>query len=268
MSASLDFADLEQLIVALARAAGEVALPYFRGTFALDDKGAGKAKFDPVTEADKNAEAAIRKILAERRPDDAILGEEYGATNQGAELEWVIDPIDGTRAFIAGLPLWTTLIALRVEGQPRLGVIAQPYLNEIFVGGPGGSRLIRGELERRLKVRPCPKLTDAALATTDVHLFNGAEAGAFEQVRAAARYARFGCDAYAYAMVAMGGLDLVVESGLKPWDWCALVPVVEGAGGVVTNWRGETPDGSGQIAAAGDRACLDEALVALKRSSK
>jgi histidinol phosphatase-like enzyme (inositol monophosphatase family) len=268
MPAPFDAIDLEALIIALARAAGEAALPYFRGEYAQEDKSGGVGRFDPVTEADRNAEAAVRKLLAEHRPHDGIIGEEYGTWSEGADLVWVIDPIDGTRAFISGLPLWCTLIALRVEGRPLLGVISQPYLGEIFFGGPHGSRLIRGEEERPLKVRPCPLLTDAVISTTDPKLFDGAEAAAFEQVRAAARLARYGCDAYAYAMVAMGRMDLVLETSLKPWDWEPLVPVVEGAGGIVTNWRGGKPDYTGQIAAAGDRACLDEALVALKRAGK
>jgi histidinol phosphatase-like enzyme (inositol monophosphatase family) len=264
---SADFAELEALIVALARAAGEAALPFFRGEYAQSDKGAG-GRFDPVTEADQKAEAAVRRLLAERRPQDGIVGEEYGAEGEDKDFVWVIDPIDGTRAFISGLPLWTTLIALRVQGRPTLGVIAQPYLGEIFVGGPSGSRLLTAAGERRLQVRPCPRLTQATLSTTDPELFDGAEAGAFAQVRAAARLARYGCDAYAYAMLAMGRMDLVIEAGLKPWDWEPLVPVVEGAGGVVRNWRGQAPDAAGQIAAAGDPACLEEALVSLKRSAK
>jgi histidinol phosphatase-like enzyme (inositol monophosphatase family) len=268
MPSTFDIPALEDLIIALARAAGEAALPYFRGEYAQEDKSGGKGRFDPVTEADRNAEAAVRKLLAEHRPDDGIIGEEYGAWREGTDLVWVIDPIDGTRAFISGLPLWCTLIALRVEGRPLLGVISQPYLGEVFVGGPSGSRLIRGGEAQRLRVRPCPMLTDAVISTTDPKLFDGAEAGAFEQVRAAARLARYGCDAYAYAMVAMGRMDLVMETSLKPWDWEPLVPVVEGAGGVVANWKGGRPDYTGQIAAAGDRACLDEALVALKRAAK
>jgi histidinol phosphatase-like enzyme (inositol monophosphatase family) len=267
MPAPFDPADLEELIIALARAAGDAALPFFRGEFAQEDKGKG-GRFDPVTEADRGAEAAVRKLLAQHRPHDGILGEEYGGDREEAELVWVIDPIDGTRAFISGLPLWCTLIGLRVAGKPTLGVISQPYLGEVFVGGPNGSRLIRASGERRLKVRPCPLLTDAVIATTDPALFDGAEAGAFNQVRDAAKLVRYGNDAYAYAMVALGRMDMVIESNLKAWDWEALVPVVEGAGGVVANWRGEAPDYSGQIVAAGDRACLDEALVALRRSSK
>ena len=267
MPTAFDPAALEDLLIALARAAGAAALPFFRGDYAQEDKGQG-GRFDPVTEADRAAETAVRRLLAEHRPTDGIVGEEYGATREDAELVWVIDPIDGTRAFISGLPLWTSLIALRREGRPVLGVISQPYLGELFVGGPSGSRLLTDGGERPLRVRPCPLLTEAVISTTDPHLFDGAELGAFEQVRAAARLARYGCDAYAYAMVALGRIDLVIEAGLKAWDWEPLVPVVEGAGGVVRNWRGEAPDGSGQIAAAGDAACLEEALVALKRSAK
>jgi histidinol phosphatase-like enzyme (inositol monophosphatase family) len=267
MAAPHDPAPLEDLLIALARAAGEAALPFFRGDFAQEDKNAG-GRFDPVTEADRAAEAAVRKLLAEHRPQDGIVGEEYGAEREDADLVWVVDPIDGTRAFISGLPLWTTLIALRREGRPWLGLIAQPYLGEMFVGGPSGSRLITAAGERPLRVRPCPLLTDAVISTTDPELFSGAEFGAFAQVRDAARLTRYGCDAYAYAMLAMGRMDLVIESGLKPWDWEPLVPVIEGAGGVVRNWRGQAPDARGQIVAAGDPACLEEALVALRRSAK
>jgi histidinol phosphatase-like enzyme (inositol monophosphatase family) len=264
---AFDPSTLEPLLLELTRAAGRAALPYFRGEYAEIDKGKG-GRFDPVTEADRSAEQAIRQILAERRPHDGIVGEEYGAEREDADLVWVIDPIDGTRAFISGLPLWCTLIALRQEGRPVLGVIAQPYLGEIFVGGLEGARLITAGGERQLRVRPCPLLTDAVVSTTDPALFDGPEAGAFTQIRAAAKLARYGCDAYAYAMVALGRMDLVIESNLKPWDWQPLVPVVEGAGGVVRNWRGELPDGTGQIAAAGDEACLEEALTSLRRSSK
>jgi histidinol phosphatase-like enzyme (inositol monophosphatase family) len=261
-------ADLEPFALELARAAGGVILPLFRADIGDENKAAAGERYDPVTEADKASEAAIRALISQHHPDHGVIGEEYGADRPDAEFVWVIDPIDGTRAFMAGLPLWTTLIALRHHGKPVLGLIAQPYLDEIFLGGPGGSNLhARGEI-RPLRVRPCPTLTQAIIATTDAQLFDGAEAAAWSQVRAAARLARFGCDAYAYAMVALGRVDLVVESGLKPWDYEPLMPVVEGAGGRVTNWRGEAVDGTGQIVAAGDPACLDEALTALRRSAK
>jgi histidinol phosphatase-like enzyme (inositol monophosphatase family) len=260
-------AALEAFAVELAAAAGGAILPLFRADHGLEDKG-GAAGFDPVTAADKGAEAAIRQAIASRFPEHGVIGEEYGEDRPDAEFVWVLDPIDGTRAFIAGLPLWTTLIGLRWRGSPVVGLIGQPYLGEVYVGTALGSRLIRGAETRALKVRPCPGLKTAVIATTDPALFNGAELGAWTQVRAAARLARFGCDAYAYAMVAAGTMDLVVEAGLKSWDIEAAVPLLEGAGGVVTDWRGE-PVGreGGQVALAGDRACLDAALVALKRAA-
>lgn len=259
---------LDAFLLELNGASAEVILPLFRGDHGLENK-AGKGRFDPVTEADKGAEAAIRQLIEKRHPDHGVIGEEYGEDRPDAEFVWVLDPVDGTRAFIAGLPLWTTLIGLRFRSQPVLGSIGQPFLREIFIGHAAASRLISSGGERPLRVRPCPKLTDAVIATTDPDLFDGAELGAWRQVRAAARLARLGCDAYAYAMVAMGTMDLVVEAGLKCWDIDAAVPILAGAGGMVTNWRGDTLGrAGGQVAIAGDRACLDEALVALKRSAK
>jgi histidinol phosphatase-like enzyme (inositol monophosphatase family) len=259
---------LEALLVELNAASAEAILPLFRVENGLADKG-HPGWFDPVTEADKGGEAAIRKLVSERFPEHGFIGEEYGDERADAEFVWVIDPVDGTRAFIAGLPVWTTLIGLRFQGQPLLGSIGQPFLDEIFLGTPNGARLLARGTSRPLKVRPCPLLTGAIIATTDPAIFDGAERGAWRQVRAAAKLARLGCDAYAYAMVALGTLDLVIEAGLKPWDIEAAIPVIAAAGGMVTDWRGE-PVGpqAGQVAIAGDRACLDEALVALRRSAK
>ena len=262
-------AELDAFLLELNAAAARVTLPYFRSDHGLEDKG-GVRGFDPVTAADKGAEAAIRKLISARFPDHGVIGEEYGEDRPDAEFVWVLDPVDGTRAFIAGLPLWTTLIGLRHQGRPVLGSIGQPHLDEVFIGHAGGSRLVAKGQVTPLKVRACPKLTDAIIATTDPEgCFDGAELGAWTQVRAAARLARLGCDAYAYAMVAMGKMDMVIEAGLKSWDIESAIPLIEGAGGLVTNWRGQPvgPNG-GQIAIAGDRACLDEALVALRRSAK
>lgn len=258
--------EYELFAVDLAREAARVSLPYFRGAYEETDKG-GPGAFDPVTQADREAEAAIRRLIAARYPDHGVIGEEYGEDRPGADHVWILDPIDGTRAFIAGLPLWTNLIALRAEGRPAVGVIGQPYLDEIFLGGPSGARLLKGGAETPLAVRPCARLTEAVIATTDPDLFSGAELGAWTQVRAAARLARLGCDAYAYAMLAAGRIDLVAESQLKVWDWSALVPVIEAAGGEVTNWRGEAPDGGGQILAVGDVAIREQALVTLRRAA-
>jgi histidinol phosphatase-like enzyme (inositol monophosphatase family) len=263
-------AQLDAFLVDLNKAAGDVILPLFRADHGMEDKNAGGA-LDPVTEADKGAERAIRKLISQHFPDHGVIGEEYGEDRPDAEFVWVLDPVDGTRAFVAGLPLWTTLIALRHEGEPILGSIGQSYIGEIYIGSQaGGSRLISRNGVAPLKVRACPKLTDAIIATTDPEAcFTGPELGSWTQVRAAARLARLGCDAYAFAQVAAGKMDLVVEgAGLKSWDIDAAVPVVEGAGGLCTDWRGERVGrNGGQLAVAGDRACLDEALVTLKRSA-
>lgn len=258
--------EYELFAVELAREAARISLPYFRSPCEEIDKG-GAAGFDPVTQADREAEAAIRRLIEARYPDHGIIGEEYGEDRPDAEHVWVLDPIDGTRAFIAGLPLWTNLIALRTAGRPTVGAIGQPYLDEIFLGGPSGARLLKGASESRLETRSCGRLTEAVIATTDTDLFTGAELGAWTQVRAAARLARLGCDAYAYAMLAAGRVDLVAESGLKVWDWSALVPVIEAAGGEVTDWRGRAPDDNGQILAVGDPRIREQALVSLSRAS-
>ena len=266
--AKAHLAELDRFLVELNHAAADAIAPHFRGELGLENKNAGGA-FDPVTVADRGAEAAIRGLIARRHPDHGVIGEEYGKDRPDAEFVWVVDPIDGTRAFVAGLPVWTTLIALRWRGEPVLGSIGQPYLGELFIGSAAGSRLMARGGERPLQVRECPRLTEAVIATTDPSgYFNGAEQAAWTQVRAAARIARSGCDAYAYAMVAMGTMDLVVESGLKSWDVEAAVPVLEGAGGIVADWRGDRIGREGgQMVIAGDRRCLDDALVALSRAA-
>jgi histidinol phosphatase-like enzyme (inositol monophosphatase family) len=259
--------EFDAFLVELNGAAAKAILPLFRGDHGLDNKQ--PRGFDPVTEADKAGERAIRALVAERYPENGFIGEEYGEDRPDAEFVWVLDPVDGTRAFIAGLPLWCTLIALRHQGKPVLGSIGQSYLGELYIGDARGSRLMSRGTSTPLKVRACPRLTGAIIATTDPEMcFTGAELGAWTQVRAAARLARLGCDAYAYAMVAAGTMDLVIEAGLKAWDIEAAIPVIEGAGGLTTNWRGEpVGDHGGQVAIAGDRACLEEALVALRRSA-
>ncbi len=260
-------AELDAFLIELNRAAAGAILPLFRADHGLENKLDGG--FDPVTEADKGAERAIRALIAERYPDHGVIGEEYGEDRPDAEFVWVLDPVDGTRAFIAGLPLWTTLIGLRHAGTPMLGSIGQPYLEEIFIGGPAtGSRLISRAGETPLRVRPCPKLTDAIICTTDPAILTGPELGSWTQVRAAARLARLGLDAYGYAMVAMGKMDLALDTGLKVWDVEAVIPVIQGAGGVVTDWYGRPArSDSGKFAFAGDPACLEETLVTLKRSA-
>jgi len=261
--------EFEAFLVELNRASAAHILPLFRSEHGVRDKG-GAGGFDPVTEADVGAEQIMRRLIQAHYPEHGVIGEEMGEDRPDAEFVWVLDPVDGTRAFVAGLPTWCTLIGLRWQGRPVLGSIAQPFLGETYLGHAGGARMVSPDGEQQLKVRPCPLLTEAVIATTDPEgLFDGAELGAWTQVRAAARIARTGCDAYAYARVAAGTMDLVVEAGLKAWDIDAAIPIIEGAGGVVTNWRGG-PVGAhgGQVAIAGDRACLEEALIALRRSAK
>jgi histidinol phosphatase-like enzyme (inositol monophosphatase family) len=261
-------AALDAFLIALNAASSAEILPLFRADHGLENKG-GERGFDPVTLADKNAEAAIRALIAQHFPTHGVIGEEYGEDRPDAEFVWVIDPVDGTRAFIAGLPVWTTLIGLRVQGQPALGSIGQPYIGELFIGHPGGARLIARGTETPLKVRGCPQLHDAVIATTDPALFQGEAAQAWTGMRAATKLARMGCDAYAYAMVAMGTLDLVVETGLKSWDIEAARALIAGAGGQVTDWRGQPiGDHGGQMLIAGDPACLAAAAALLSPVAK
>lgn len=264
-------AEFDPFLLELNAASSDVILPLFRRDHGLEDKGAksgGDEVFDPVTEADRGAEAAIRRLIAERYPDHGVIGEEYGEDRPGAEFVWVLDPIDGTRAFIAGLPVWTTLIALRHDGEPILSSIGQPYVGEIFIGGPAvGSRLISRGGETALRTRTGVPLSDAIIATTDpAGCFSGPERAAWERAWSAARLARLGCDAYAYAMVAAGKIDLVIEgSGLKTWDVEAAVPLIEGAGGLATDWRGlRVGRNGGQLLVAGSQAVLDDALPLLE----
>jgi myo-inositol-1(or 4)-monophosphatase len=248
----------------LADAARVAIMPHFRAETTIEAKP-GRA-FDPVTAADKAAETAMRAMIEARFPEHGIVGEEFPAKAAAGKLSWVLDPIDGTRAFISGLPLWGVLIALVHEDDgPVIGIIDQPYLEERFRGYPGGADFISRAGVRPLKVRPCTALREATMATTDPNLFTGAEAGGVELVRSAAKLTRYGCDCYAYAMIALGHIDLVIESGLKAWDVCALMPVIEGAGGVVTDWRGKRVWTGGQVLAVGDMRTQEEALMVLRR---
>jgi histidinol phosphatase-like enzyme (inositol monophosphatase family) len=263
-----DYKRLEAFALDLAAAAAAAALPLFRQKgLGEDNKLAHLSRFDPVTEADKGAERAIRALINHHFPDHGIIGEEYGEENADADYVWVLDPVDGTRAFISGLPLWTTLIGLRFKGRPVLGLIAQPFLREIFLGSPLGSKLITPEGSTPLKVRSCSGLNDAIIATTDPDLYLGVEGEAYVSLRKAVKLARYGCDAYAFAMVAQGTMDIALETGLKAWDIDAIIPVIENAGGVVVNWRGEDVGNyGGQVVAACSRELADEA-VALLRSA-
>lgn len=270
MTDSRDTDDILALMRRLAGAAASAILPHFRTGTAVDGKTAPKpgGGFDPVTEADRGAERAMRAVLEAVAPEDAIIGEEYPARPGTSGWTWYLDPVDGTRAFVAGLPSWTTLIGLAgPDGMPVYGCIDQPVLGERYLGWPGGAALETGETARPLEVSACRDLREAIIATTDPFIFSPAEEGAWTHLRHTARIARYGLDAYAYARLAAGTLDLVAEAGLKPWDTAALVPVVRGAGGLATDWQGRPAGLGAQIVCASAEPVLEQALLALRRSA-
>ena len=230
--------ELSDVAHALADAARPVALRYFRGGGqALENKlaGATAADFDPVTAADRGIEAEMRRILAERRPDDAILGEEYGTTEGTTGLTWVLDPIDGTRGFISGTPTWGVLIAVGGARGPDIGIVDQPFIGERFFGGPDGAQWTKGSESRAIRTRDCADLARATLFTTFPEVGTTTERAAFERVRDRVRLTRYGTDCYAYALLAAGQIDLVIEAGLAAYDIQGPLALVRAAGGVVTD---------------------------------
>ncbi len=235
---------------AMADAARAAILPHFRGR-ALGTISKETDRYDPVTVADRAAEAAMRAVLAEHRPDDAILGEEEGATEGTSGLTWVIDPIDGTRGFVSGTPTWGVLIALNDATGPLYGIIDQPYIGERFEGGFGRARLVGPMGETPLRVAPSKDLAQATLFTTFPEVGSDEDRLGFEAVRNAVQLVRYGCDCYAYALLAAGQIDLVIEAGLNSYDIAAPIAVIEAAGGVVTDWEGgPVHEGGRAIAAA------------------
>ncbi|MEM1386575.1 MAG: histidinol-phosphatase [Pseudomonadota bacterium] len=249
--------------LAMADRAREVILPFFRAA-RLTAENKDATAFDPVTEADRAAEAAMREILAERRPDDSIVGEEFGAHHGDSGLTWVLDPIDGTRGFICGTPTWGVLIAVSNADGPLWGVIDQPYIGERFIGGFGSARC-RGPMgETPLKTRSARPLSEALILTTFPELGTAAEATAFHRLAKQCQLTRYGMDCYGYSLVAAGCVDLVVEAGLKPYDIQAPLAVVEAAGGVVTTWQGAPAHQGGQIIAASCAEVHEAALAILQ----
>lgn len=247
----------------LARVSGETILPFFRSRIGVSDK-AGKGMFDPVTEADRAAELVIRQRIQAKFPDHGILGEEFADVLPGAEYRWVVDPIDGTRAFICGLPVWGTLIGLTRNGVPTNGILHQPYTRELFMGDSNSATLKGPMGKRTLAVRPCESLADAFLMTTAPHLFKGEDGERYFPIERSVRMVRYGADCYAYAMLASGQIDLVIETGLQIFDIVPLVPIIEGAGGVITDWDGNPVRSGGNVVAAGDRRMHAAALHQLR----
>ncbi|RED11091.1 histidinol-phosphatase [Pontivivens insulae] len=255
--------EIRQVADLMADAAWAAISPYFRQSdFGLANK-AGEGAFDPVTDADKAAERAMRAVLADLRPEDGILGEEEGRKDGSSGLTWVLDPIDGTRAFIAGAPSWGTLIAVNRGEAPLFGMIDQGYLGERFSGGFGRAELVRNGFATPLSTHAARTLDQAILMTTFPEVGTQDERLAFERVRDATRLTRYGLDCYGYALVALGQVDLVIEAGLQSYDIQGPMAVVEAAGGVVTNWQGGPAHEGGQVIAAANAEIHAEALALL-----
>jgi histidinol phosphatase-like enzyme (inositol monophosphatase family) len=250
----------------LADTAGEVIRPYFRQRIEITDKGLAKGTaFDPVTAADKGAEKAIRAIIERERPDDGILGEEFGEKASANGLTWILDPVDGTRAFITGRHEWGSLIALEENGHAVLGIMDQPVLRERFIGVNGQAELLAEGTRTPLHVRSCADISQAVLCATHPEAyFTSAEREAFRRVQQAVRMSRFGGDCYIFGPLALGFIDLIVESSFHRWDVAALIPIVQGAGGVITNWQGGSCADGGQILAAGDPRVHAQAMKLLR----
>ena len=261
--------DFEAFVARLADAAAEATLPFFRSALGAQNK-AGAGAFDPVTEADRAAEVVMRRMIEAQFPAHGLIGEEFGTKNEGSPYVWVLDPIDGTKSFISGLPMWGTLIGLKHNGQPCYGMMSQPFTRERFFGDgqaahwTGPAHRGQGQERRKLRTRPCSGIDEATVMTTSPRLFTPEKRAAYERVEALAKIPRYGGDCYAYCALAAGHVDLVIEDGLQPYDIVALIPIIEGAGGIVTTWAGGDASGGGSILAAGDARTHAQAMQLLQ----
>jgi myo-inositol-1(or 4)-monophosphatase len=254
--------DFEAFVDELATVSGETIRPFFRSALGVENKSRSGG-FDPVTAADRAAEAAMRALIKRTFPEHGVVGEEFGADRPDAEYVWVLDPIDGTKSFICGLPAWGTLIALTRNGVPIYGMMHQPFTREHFSGDGRGARYRGPAGDRALRVRPCATLGDAIMLTTSPLLMNEADRQAFRRVEKEVRLSRYGGDCYAYCVLAAGHVDLLIETELKPHDVLALIPIIEGAGGIMTTWDNGRPHNGGRIIAAGDKRVHEHAMALL-----
>jgi myo-inositol-1(or 4)-monophosphatase len=253
--------DFASFVDTLASASGDTILPFFRTALAVDNKLS--RGFDPVTAADRAAENAMRTLIRKSFPEHGILGEEYGSERTDAEYVWVLDPIDGTKSFISGMVAWGTLIGLTRLGEPVYGLMHQPFTRERFAGDSGAAHYRGPAGDRDLHVRKCAELKDALLFTTSPLLMNPADRASFGKVENVVKLSRYGGDCYAYCMLAAGQIDLVIETGLKPHDIVALIPIIMGAGGIITTWENGPAQNGGRIIAAGDARTHKAALEML-----
>ena len=253
--------DFSSFVDRLAIASGDTILPFFRTALSVENKKTGG--FDPVTAADRAAENAMRALIRQAFPEHGIHGEEYGSERADAEYVWVLDPIDGTKSFIAGMVAWGTLIGLMRFGEPVFGMMHQPFTRERF-SGDGGAARYRGPTDNRdLHVRKCASIDDALLYTTSPLLMNPKDRAAFGKLENNVKLSRYGGDCYAYCMLAAGLIDLIIETEIKPYDIVAIIPIVAGAGGIVTTWENGPAQGGGRIIVAGDKRVHQQALDVL-----
>jgi len=253
--------DFASFVDQLASVSGDTILPFFRTNLAIENKKAGG--FDPVTAADRAAENAMRALIRKQFPEHGILGEEYGSERTDAEYVWVLDPIDGTKSFITGMVAWGTLIGLMRFGEPVFGMMHQPFTRERFSGDGGAARYRGPAGTRELRVRQCASLGDAILSTTSPLLMNKTDRAAFGRLEDKVKLSRYGGDCYAYCMLAAGLIDLVIETEIKPYDIVAVIPIVSGAGGIVTTWENGRAQDGGRIVVAGDARVHKQALEML-----
>lgn len=257
--------DLLRVAHLIADAARPVTLRYFRQS-GLQAENKDDDRFDPVTVADRDAEKAMRAVVAQERPDDGIIGEEFGVTPGTSGFTWVFDPIDGTRGYISGTPTWGVLVSVADTTGPLMGIIDQPYIQERFIGGFASAKSTGPMGERPLKCRDTATLEEATILTTFPEVGTPEEGRAFHAVARNAKLTRYGMDCYGYALIASGQVDLVIEAGLQPYDIHAPIAVIEAAGGIVTNWQGGAAHHGGQVIAAGNREIHAEALAILQES--
>jgi myo-inositol-1(or 4)-monophosphatase len=255
--------DFAAFVDELASVSGETIRPFFRTELGIENKSPAGG-FDPVTAADRAAEVAMRTLIKKTFPEHGIVGEELGAERPDAEYVWVLDPIDGTKSFICGMPAWGTLIALTRRGEPIYGMMHQPFTREHFTGDGSAARYRGPAGDRALHARLCAALDDAILLTTSPLLMRKHDRDRFQRVEAAVRLSRYGGDCYAYCMLAAGHVDLVIETELKPYDVLPLIPIIEGAGGIVSTWDNGRPHDGGRIIAAGDRRLHAKAIELLR----
>lgn len=258
-----DWTELTQFALELAHASAQVILPFFRKDIEIDVKSG--VVWDPVTEGDRAGERIMREMIERRFPDHGIHGEEYGLKPSRSGFTWVLDPVDGTRAFISGMPTWATLIGLNFEDRPQVGVMNQPFVGETFYGNPQGSWSRHQGALRRLKTRPARPLTQATFTTTAPELYRSdAEKDVLRRLTTATRLTRYGGDAYFFCVLAAGQTDLAIDAHMEPYDIAPLIPIIEGAGGIVTTWEGQPAAKGGNVIAASSALLYEEALKVIR----